>query len=136
MIRKNNSDEEISFNVGNTEIRSESSVKLLGVTMDSCLTFDNHIQKLCIRVSRQINVLSRLAKLLTLDGRKAIYYSFIMSNFSFCPLVWHFCSKANSDKLERLHYRALKFVYQDFDSSYELLLSKNRHSTLNLQRLW
>ena len=51
------------------------------------------------------------------------------------PLVWHFCSKTNSDKLERLHYRALKFVYQDFNSSYELLLSNNRHSTLNLQRL-
>jgi hypothetical protein len=58
-----------------------------------------------------------------------------MSNFNFCPLVWLFCSKSNSNKLEILHCRALRFVYQDFQSSYETLLEKYEHVTLSLQRL-
>ena len=58
-----------------------------------------------------------------------------MSNFGFCPIVWHFCSKSNTDKLERLHHRALKFVYQDFQTNYEQLLNQHKHSSLSLQRV-
>ena len=58
-----------------------------------------------------------------------------MSNFNYCPIVWHFCSKSSSDKLEKLHYRALKFVYNEFDQSFEYLLQKAGKSTLHLSRL-
>ena len=34
-----------------------------------------------------------------------------MSNFKFCPIIWHFFGKQNSDKLALLQYRALKHVY-------------------------
>ena len=42
-----------------------------------------------------------------------------MSNFNFCPRIWHFCSKGNTEKLEKIHFRALNFIFQDFNSSYE-----------------
>ena len=89
----------------------------------------------CVSTCRQINVLSRISKYLTLEGRKAIYYSFVLSNFNFCPLIWHFCSQSNCIKLEKLNLRALRFVYRDFTSSYETLLEKHGHSSLSLQRL-
>ena len=63
------SDAETSFNIGNMKIESEETVKLLGVTVDSSLNFNCHIQNLCKKISRQINVLSRIAKYLTLEGR-------------------------------------------------------------------
>ena len=63
------SDAETSFNIGNIKIESEETVKLLGVTVDSSLNFNCHIQNLCKKISRQINVLSRIAKYLTLEGR-------------------------------------------------------------------
>ena len=58
-----------------------------------------------------------------------------MSNFNFCPLIWHFCSKGNTEKLEKVHFRALKFIFQDFNSSYEILLEKAGTTTLHLSRL-
>ena len=58
-----------------------------------------------------------------------------MSNFNLCPLIWHFCSKTNSDKLEKIHFRALKFIFQDFNSSYETLLNRAGTTTLHLFRL-
>ena len=58
-----------------------------------------------------------------------------MSNFNFCPLIWHFCSKGNTEKLEKVHFRALKFIFQDFNSSYEILLEKTGTTTLHLSHL-
>ena len=36
--------------------------------------------------------------------------------------------------MERIQYRALKFVYNDFDSSYDKLLTRAKLSTLELSR--
>jgi hypothetical protein len=45
-------------------------------------------------------------------GKLTIYYSFIMSNFNYCPLVWHFCGEVNTKKVEKIQERALKFIYE------------------------
>jgi hypothetical protein len=31
----------------------------------------------------------------SVDHNNTIYHSFIMSNFSYCPLTWHFCTDQN-----------------------------------------
>ena len=64
-----------------------------------------------------------------------LFKSFIQSNFNYCPLVWHFCSKANTEKLEKLQYRALRIVFNDYISSYESLLNKVNLPTLHINRL-
>jgi hypothetical protein len=33
-------------------------------------------------------------------------------------LAWHFCTDKNSKKLEKVQERALRFVYDDYTSSY------------------
>jgi hypothetical protein len=47
------------------------------------------------KASRQLNVLKRIGQHLTKLGRLTIYCSFIMSNFNYCPIVWHFCLFVN-----------------------------------------
>jgi hypothetical protein len=37
-------------------------------------------------------------------------------------LAWHFCSKANTIKLEKIQERTLRFIYEDYNSTYEELL--------------
>jgi hypothetical protein len=39
-------------------------------------------------------------------------------------LAWHFCTDKNSKKLEKVQERALRFVYDDYTSSYINLLEK------------
>ena len=48
-----------------------------------------------------------------------------MSNFNYCPLTWHFCGEKNTKKIEKIQERALRFIYRDYDSSYESLLLKS-----------
>jgi hypothetical protein len=72
--------------------------------------------------SRQLNVLKRISKNLTKLGKVTIYYSFIMSYFNLCPLVLHFC--VNTNKVENIQERALRFIYEDYSITYEELLCK------------
>ena len=58
-----------------------------------------------------------------------------MSNFNYCPLVWHFCGKLNNHKLEKIQERALRILYNDYNSSYPQLLEKAGTTTLLIQRL-
>ena len=127
--------QEPCFEVRGSTIQWDSEVKLLGVEIDSGLNFDKHVSALCRKAGNQINVLKRLGKILPFACRKVIYHTFIRSMFNFCPIVWHFCSITNTRKIEKVNYRALKFVYQDNDSDYDALLAKDESTTLHLSRL-
>ena len=50
------------------------------------------------KVSRQLNVLKRISGNLCKLGKLNVYYSFIMSNFNYCPLTWHFCGEKKYQK--------------------------------------
>ena len=65
----------------------------------------------------------------------AIYSSFIMRNFDYCPLVWHFCGQVNNQKLEKIQERALRILFADYNSSYTELLGRAGTTTLLIQRL-
>ena len=105
------------------------------VYIDSKLSFNEHIKQSCIRAARQLNALSRISKFLDLKAKKLVFKSFIMSNFTYCPLVWHFCGKTNNAKVEKIHERALKIVCNDYISDYESLMKKIGVSTMVHSRL-
>ena len=56
------------------------------------------------------------------NSRMAIYKTFIMSNFNYCPVIWMFTSIASLSKLETLQKRAFRFVLNDYESTYQNLL--------------
>ena len=58
-----------------------------------------------------------------------------MSNFNFCPLVWHFCGEVNTKKVEKNQERALRFIYEDYSLTYEELLCKSKIPSLKIRRL-
>ena len=130
-IRKEN----ITFNLENNEIKCEDSVKLLSVTLDFQLNFNIHISNICKQASRQLNVLKRIGKHLCKLGKLNIYHSFILSNFNYCPLTWHFCGETNTKKIEKIRERALRFIYSDYSTSYESLLIKSQLPSLKVRRL-
>ena len=90
---------------------------------------------MCSRASRQINAMKRVGRYMDSDGRLMMYKSFIRSNFSYCPVTWIFFGKKNSAKLEKLQERALRFVYDDYDTNYVDLLSKANLLSLSMFRL-
>jgi hypothetical protein len=75
-----------------------------------------------------------MGKYLNILGKLTIYYSFILSNFNYCPVIWHFCSEANTKKMVKIQGRALKFIYNENHSTYEELLAKSKLPSLKIRR--
>ena len=108
-------------------------MKLLDVTIDFQLNFDLYVSNICEKASRKLNVLKRIGR--NLLGKLNIYYSFILSNLNYCPLTWHFCEEVNTKKIEKIQEKALRFIYNDYSSNYEMLLSKSKLPSLKVRRL-
>ena len=123
------------FKLGDIDESCDEIVKLLGVDIDFMLNFDNHIKSICKKAIQQLNILKRIGRNLCKLSRLTIFHTFILSNFNFCPLSWHFCSVANTKKIEKIQERALRFVYYDYISSYDELLDKAKMPTLHIRRI-
>ena len=57
--------------------------------------------------------------------------AFIEAQFSFCPLLWMFCSRSLHKKMNSIHTRALQNVYLDYTSTFEELLKKDHSVTIH-----
>ena len=56
------------------------------------------------------------------------------STFNYCSLVWHFCGKKSTRKVEYIQERCLRFIYGDFISTYASLLFQTKAESLYMQR--
>ena len=123
--RKCNNNLLTSLVVGDTTIKSVNEVKLLGITIDTKLSFDSHVNILCKKGSRNMNILKRLSnRVVSVNDRNALMKAFVFSTFTYCPLLWHFSNQTMSKRLDKIYIRGLKFVLNDTDDvlEYEYLL--------------
>ncbi len=103
--------------------------------MDRYLTFNHHVSELCRKAARHVNCLMRLSTMLPVESKLTIFNAFIVSNFLYCPVVWHMCSKSDTKKVQKVQERALCFIYRKFESEYKSLLNLAEHSSLYMDRL-
>ena len=133
--RKGQSNNPTKLVIDGKEINSENCVTLLGLEIDSKLSFDKHISKLCNKCAGIINTLARLNSFLGFEEKKVFGNSFIYGNSNYCPLVWHFCSKSSRNKIENIQKRALRFLLNDYVSDYNTLLQKSNKCTMEIRRI-
>ena len=63
---------------------------------------------------------------------------FVISQFNYCPLIWMFHSRALNNRINKIHERALRLVYQNKNLSVSELLELGDAVTIyqrNLQVL-
>ncbi len=135
MFIGNDSNNTINVNIDNTVLFPSINVKILGVTIDERITFNEYLNIICSNAAKQLNAIKRLQCNLDKESKLAIYRSYILSNFNYCPLVWYFCEIQNSRNMQKIHERALRFVYEDYESTYDILLKKGNHDMLYIGRL-
>ena len=67
--------------------------------------------------------------------KQATVNTFVHSNFNYCCLIWHFTFKKSQNKVEKNHERSLKFLSNDYLSSYAEVLKKFTSVSLKTKRL-
>ena len=112
-------------------LAASSHEKLLGVTIDSELKFENHIKELCLKVDKKNKVLCHMSSSMSLEKRRTLMKAFIESQFNYCPLIWMLHSRTLNNKINCIHERALRTVYSDYNSSFNELLDKDGSFTIH-----
>ena len=60
-------DEDIYLMIGKELIKGTKSVKLLGIIIDNKLNFNEHVTKVCDKVSQKLHILARVATYMNTD---------------------------------------------------------------------
>ena len=124
-----------TINIIGISLKSEANFTLLGVDIDNRLSFHGHINNLCRKAASQINALKRPSAFVGMTEKMIRMKSFILPNFNYCPLVWHFCSKRDTGKMEKIKKIALRMVLDDYESDYETSFQKAKMQTLHGGRI-
>ena len=134
----NEKDPNLFAMVNNHKITNSETVKMLGITIDNELKFNEHVSKLCKKASQKLHALSRISHFMNLKKRRMIMNAFIQSQFGYSPLVWMFYSRDLNNRINSIHLRALQIVYSDYHSSFIELLKLDNSFTVherNIQTL-
>ena len=124
-----------NVSIGDASIKTLIKETLLGILIDSELSFDQHICSICSKASKKLHALGRIATFMSLNKRRTLMKAFIESQFNFCPLIWMFHSRTMNNKVNRIHERPLR---SDNVSSFDELLKKDQSFSIhhrNIQRL-
>ena len=98
-----------SIKIHGTDIKG-SSKKLLGIFIDSKLTFNEHGFKLCKTASDKLQALDRISKYMTKDRLRTVTNPIFSSLFAYFALVWMFHNRTLNNKINRLQEPDVKFI--------------------------
>ena len=93
----------IVIKIKDNETMNSESEKLLGVTIDNKLNFNNHSQKLLKKAYQKVHVLARIKPDMNIPKRKLLMNSFFILQFNYCPLVWMCHGRLMNNNINRLH---------------------------------
>ena len=81
------------FKFKNLCLENSKDEVILGITIDNKFTFDSHIKSICRKAGQKLSGLSRISPYLETNKKELLFKNMMKSQFSYCPLVWMFCSR-------------------------------------------
>ena len=123
------------INIEDKILQPSNSVKLLGLTIDKNLKFDEHCESICKTANAKIKCLRRLRSSLNIDQAKLLYNSFIFPQFNYCSIIWMFCSKKANAAIDKIQKRALRIVYNEPHMSLQQLIEKDKGMSIHTKNI-
>ena len=127
-VKKN---EQFDLMYNDITLKYSSDEKILCVTIDNKLSFDEHNNNIWKTADTKLNAIGRINHYMKQNQKEILLSSFIISHFSYCPLIWMFCSKKSTKKVNAVHERSLPIVLNDYESPYSLLLEEAHQITFH-----
>ena len=72
-----------SISINGSVIKSSNFEKLLGITIDSDFTFEEHINTLSRKATQKLHALSRISQYLSEHKKRILFKTFIISQFNY-----------------------------------------------------
>ena len=119
------------YNIQGTILSVVPVAKYQGVSIDSRLSFNHHIDYVA-KKSDSISIISRTTKLCPLLVRAEAYTTYVKPLWEYSSSVWNPHTQRNINKLEAVQRRAARAVLKDYDrtSSVTSMLQQLKWNTL------
>ena len=108
---------------------------ILGITIDKNLTFDSLTKSISRKAGQKLKALSIISPYLEANKKELLFKSMVKSQFSYCPLVWMFCSRNANNLINKIQERSLRLITNDRTSTLEHLLRTNNEITTHHRNL-
>jgi len=107
------------------------TIKYLGVTLDSRMSYHQHIQAICSKLRSAAFAVSRLSYLkFPFPILRLIYYSLAESHLNYCIEAWGLASDTALKPLIHIQNRLIRLLYYSFNNSYRN--TSNMYKVLNI----
>jgi hypothetical protein len=107
-LTKSNQSALHSIDLDHYHIGISQSTSFLGLILDSMLTWQLHIDKICTKLKTGCYILRSLISCLLVDNLKMIYFSYIHSIITYGIIFWE--NSASSDEVFKLQKRAIRII--------------------------
>ena len=97
------------LNINWNNIERVTNFNFLGLTLNSTLSWNHHINKISLKISKSIGILYRLQDIYRRVALQKLYNSLIIPQFSYCILCLLFCYQSEPF-LHILQKRALRLI--------------------------
>src|ERR1043165_7700875 len=112
--------------IDNYLIPKVTTTKFLGVIIDQHLKWNQHIDEISKKVTKNIGIIRRISYLLPQTALKNLYFALIYPYLTYCNLIWTSTYPTHLNKLKILQKRAIRVIT---NSTY------NTHTKYLFQRL-
>ena len=125
----------MNLKIGNINIENSTCEKLLNVKVDRKLNFNEHLGGILKKASRKVSALFRIFSFMDLTKRSVLTNLFFNSQFSYCLLIWMCRSRTVNNKINKLHERCLRIVYNDKKWFFKELLETDKSFPIHIKNL-
>ena len=113
-----------SLKIDNTTIKPSKEQKLLGISVDKNLSFKGHVESLCKKASQKLHALSRISNYMDDRQVKQTMNVLILSQFSYCPLIWMFCDRQINNRINKFMKSLCVLPMMTMNQTFKLFLKK------------
>ena len=120
-LRSKHRNYQLSLTLNNANLVQLNKIEYLGLTIDQHQTFDNHVIKMCGKISARTSLIWRIRSFIPKSLALNLYKSLIYPYFTYCSFILDGISELLKNKLQCAQNAALRAVL-----NVDMLYSTNR----------
>ena len=100
--RRQNSDTDFSVQFGGDQVSPSSSVRVLGVVIDPCMTWEKHVGQIVQRCYAVLVGLARMRHRLPQETKRMLVEALVLPHVRYCIGVWGSCTAEQKKRVQKV----------------------------------
>ena len=115
----------ITISINNEKIKQVKSTTFLGVVIDECLTWKDHIDLISKKIMKASSIISRILHFTNLNALKLIYYALVYPYVIYGNLIWGSTYKTRIQKVMNVQKKIIRLMTFKSYSEHSETIFKN-----------